>query len=194
VQGSFEHLHVLLLVDCKWVKRSSNNLCVEELFKGTTITTTPSGKLEFHRPQLFQVPLCAISFSYYFCCWVLVVVVVCGEREDNVATLVWCMGTDQLMMGGDELVGLKLVGSSHNNGSYFARCLLSTMCHNYVIFLTTLVDFVTCNFVLQELLLVLICFFPLPNKNFQGFNNVATNYYWTLLVVFISPTSFHTFI
>jgi hypothetical protein len=69
VQGSFEHLHILLPTYCKWVKHGSNNLCAkeEELFKGT-IATTPHGKLKPYRPQLSQVPLCAISSSYYSCC------------------------------------------------------------------------------------------------------------------------------
>jgi hypothetical protein len=94
VQGSFEHLHVLLLADCKWVKFGSNNLCAkeEELFKGTIVVAAHLGKFNSHRLQLFQVPLCAIFSSYCSCCWVLIVVVVCAascdERKDDVATLV----------------------------------------------------------------------------------------------------------
>jgi hypothetical protein len=91
VQGSFEHLHVLLPTYCEWVKRDSNNLCAEEkeLFKGTTINTPPS-KFDSYKPQLFQVPLCAIFSSYYSCCWVLAATTTstCVEREDDATTLV----------------------------------------------------------------------------------------------------------
>ncbi len=139
-------------------------------------TAAPPSKLDSHRPQLSQVLLCAISSSYSSCCWVLVVVATCGEREYDVVTLVWCMGADQLMIGSDEPIGLGLVASSHNNGNCFTKCLLSTMWHNSTVFLTTLVDFVVGIFVVQELFLLLF-FFPLPNRNFQGFNNVATNCY-----------------
>jgi hypothetical protein len=94
VQGSFEHLHVLLPTYYEWVKNSSNNLCAKEekLFKGITIDVPPLGKFDFHRPQLFQVPLSGISSSYCSCYWVLVVVatcaIICGERENDFATLV----------------------------------------------------------------------------------------------------------
>jgi hypothetical protein len=87
------------------------------------------------------------------------------------------MGTYQQMMGGNEPVGLGLVASFHDNGIYFTRCLFSVVWHNFAIFLTTLLDFVTGSFVVQEHFLLLIFFFPLPNRNFQGFSNVATNYY-----------------
>ncbi len=91
MQGSFEHLHILFPIDYKWVKRDSNILCAkeEELFKGTT---GPPNKLDSHRLQLFQVPLCAISSSYCSSCSILATVaayvVACGEREDDAATLV----------------------------------------------------------------------------------------------------------
>jgi len=87
VQGSFEHLHVLLLANYEWVKRSFCNFCGEELFKGTIITLPPHGKLNFHRPQLSQVPLCAISSSYYFYNMVLATTFACGERKYDTTTL-----------------------------------------------------------------------------------------------------------
>jgi hypothetical protein len=65
-------------------------LCTEEeLFKGTTIDTPPS-KFDSYKPQLFQVPLCAISSSYYFSSWVLAATTAsaCGERKDDATTLV----------------------------------------------------------------------------------------------------------
>jgi hypothetical protein len=87
VQGSFKHLHVLLPTNCKWVKHDSNSLCAkEEFFKGTIVV--PRSKLDFRRPQLSQVPLCAIPSSYYSCCWVLVAIATCGEREDDATKLV----------------------------------------------------------------------------------------------------------
>jgi hypothetical protein len=45
-------------------------------------------------------------------CWVLVAIVICGEREDDATTLVWCMGANQLMMGDDEPAGLGHAASS----------------------------------------------------------------------------------
>jgi hypothetical protein len=62
----------------------------------------------------------------------------CGETKDDVATLVWCMGANQLMMGDNELVGLGLATSSRDNGSYFAKSLLTAVWHNSITFSTTL--------------------------------------------------------
>ncbi len=122
------------------------NLCEEELFNGTTATVPPPNKLDSYRPQLFQVLLCVVFSSYYSCCWVLVTVVsstiTFNVREDDVATLVWCMGIDQLMMGNDEPTGLGLVISFCDNGNCFAKSLFLAMWHNFAIFLTTLVDIV----------------------------------------------------
>jgi hypothetical protein len=63
----------------------------EEFFKGTA-TTPPFNKFNYHRLQLSQVPLWAISSSYYFCNMVLVgaiaYVITCGERENDVTTLI----------------------------------------------------------------------------------------------------------
>jgi hypothetical protein len=59
------------------------------------------------------------------------------------------MGVDQLMMGSDEPIGLGPVVSSHDNGNYLTKCLLSVVWHKSTIFLTTLVDFVVGNFVVQ---------------------------------------------
>ncbi len=199
MQGSFEHLHVLLLADCKWVKFGSNNLCAkeEELFKGTIVVAAALGKFNSHRLQLFQVPLCAIFSSYCSHCWALIVVVVCvascDERKDDVATLVWCMGIDQLMMGDDEPVRLGPIASFCDNDNCLAKSLLSIVWHNFVFFFPTLVDFVVGNFVVQELFLVFF-FFPLPNRGFQGFSNVTINCWWTLVVILTSPTSFFTFL
>jgi hypothetical protein len=93
VQGSFEHFHVLLPTYCKWVKHGSNSLCVEEeeRFKGTT-TVISLGQLDYYSLQLYQVPLCAISSSFYSCYWVLAATTTCaspcGEREDDATILV----------------------------------------------------------------------------------------------------------
>jgi hypothetical protein len=66
---------------------SNMSLCAkEELFKGTIVV--PHSKLDFRRPQLFQVSLCAILSSYYSCYWVLVAIATCGEKEDDATTLV----------------------------------------------------------------------------------------------------------
>jgi hypothetical protein len=141
VQGSFEHLHILLPTYCEWVKHGSNNLCAkEELFKGT-IATTPHGKFNPYRPQLSQVPLCAISSSYCSCCWVLATTIacafVCGEKKDDVATLVSCMGIDQLMMGDNEPTRLGFTTLSHDNGNCLDKSLLATVWHNSIVFSTT---------------------------------------------------------
>jgi hypothetical protein len=86
------------------------------------------------------------------------------------------MGIDQLMMGDDEPVRLGPVASFYDNGNCLAKSLLSVVWHNFVVFFPTLVDFVVGNFVVQELFLFLVFFFfPLPNRGFQGFSNVAIN-------------------
>jgi hypothetical protein len=60
--------------------------------RGSIAIAAPPSKLNYRRPQLSQVPMCAIFSSYCSCCWVLVVVVayaaICGERKDDAATFV----------------------------------------------------------------------------------------------------------
>jgi hypothetical protein len=60
--------------------------------------------------------------------------IICGERENDFATLVWCIGADQLMMGNNEPTWLGLTGSSHNNGNYPTRSLLSNVAQLYYFF------------------------------------------------------------
>lgn len=194
VQGSFEHLHVFFLANCEWVKCGFSSLYVEEeFFKCTTITPPPLGKFDTRRPQLSQVPMCAIFSSYYFCNKVLAIVATCGEREYDTTTLVWCMGVYQLMMGDNEPAGLGLVVSYHDNASYLTKSLFSIAWHNSATFLMTLA-LVTGNFIIQKFFFLFIFFFPLLNRSFQGFSNGATSCYWALVLILTSPTSSHAFL
>jgi hypothetical protein len=63
------------------------------------------------------------------------------------------------------------------------------MWHNSTISSITFVDFFASNFVVQKFFLFFVFFFP-----FYGFSNIPTNCYWTLVIVFTSPTSFLTFL
>ncbi len=63
------------------------------------------------------------------------------------------------MMGDDEPARLGPTTSFRDNDNCFAKSLLSTVWHSSATFSMTLVDLVTNNFVVQELLL-LVFFFP----------------------------------
>jgi hypothetical protein len=87
VQGSFEHFHVVLPIANGSNAAPTACMQKEELFKGI-VDVAPPSKLDSCRLQLCQVPLCAISSSYCSYCWVLAVIVVYGEIEDDATTLV----------------------------------------------------------------------------------------------------------
>jgi hypothetical protein len=78
----------------EWVIHSSSNLCVEKMnfSKALMLFLLPLASLILIKLQLFQVPLCAISSSYYSCNKVLAVIVACattcGEREDDATPLI----------------------------------------------------------------------------------------------------------
>jgi len=138
--------------------------------------------------HLFFLLLLLLGFgSYYYSCFYL-------WWEER-----WCYniglmhGSKPIDDGRHEPLRLGPIVSSRNNGSCFVKSLLATMWHNFVVFQQPLVHLLVGNFVVQELLLFLFFFFPLPNMSFQGFNNVTTSCRWALIIFLTSPTSFLTF-